>query len=62
VICDITRGAKMTVKEKERKEYKIEIKKMAEFSKKEVSKKEAISFLKDAGICTASVKLTKYYR
>lgn len=52
----------MTIKEKEKKEYKTEIKKMAEFSKKEVSKKEAISFLKDAGICTASGKLTKYYR
>ena len=47
---------------KERKEYNKELKKMDEFARKPVSKKEAIRFLHAAGICTPSGKLTKFYR
>jgi hypothetical protein len=52
----------MTAKEKETKQYNAEIKKMADFAKKEVTKKEALRFLINTGISTSSGKLSKNYR
>ncbi len=49
--------------ENERKEYNNELKKMEEFAKElSSSKEESLKFLKEAGICTPSGKLSKNYR
>lgn len=48
---------------KERKVYNKELKKMEEFAKKvSSSKEESLKFLQEAGICTPSGKLSKFYR